>query len=208
MNDVEENLDDIDIKVKRTFESELYRVHKLTLSDIKDAYYIGEIDDTGSFKGNHNDLDTWPLDARPSYVKQCYCGNNIKINCHIYSEKAKMILTIGSDCVKHFIEKGKKRVCVNCHEPTRVKTNACAKCRDIKEWIPVWEVKRLFKAKSYKIDQIGVTQSGLPKVLVTFALDRCGTSITKQCQGVERISKAGNKYVNVLLTIEEKFLTR
>ena len=113
------------------FRRRLREVHHLELEEIMDGIYVGESSDVGGpvSKSSIDYEAQYPDMIRPPYVCQCLCGHEIVINCHVYCPGADLTLAVGSDCVKHFFEAGKRRICVTCRKPNKAHTAQCVDCR-------------------------------------------------------------------------------
>lgn len=66
---------------------------------------------------------------RPCVVQRCVCGTKITLNCWIMDPAKEKLITIGSCCVKEFMNKAGRScdVCGNLHNNR--KDNVCNDCR-------------------------------------------------------------------------------
>jgi hypothetical protein len=110
----------------RRFEEGL-KEHGLTIEDMKQFRYAG------GDEGKH--LKNWHKimgkdKQLPAHEDNCVCGVAIVKNCYITDDK--LILVIGSCCIKTFVPTGFTRFCTDCKNPIKsIMDNYCVSCRKI-----------------------------------------------------------------------------
>jgi hypothetical protein len=115
--------------------------YNLTYDDVKTWKYIGgnQGNDLKYFKTIHKNKSI------PEFTNKCLCEHIIKKNCYISNND--LILIVGSCCIKRFIDKGLKRLCLTCEKPYKGTYRCCSDCRKTRCWTCCCECLKKYCSK-------------------------------------------------------------